>query len=136
MKVSELVAELEIHQPDGHVVIQEIDAIPDKLFVVESVVKEDGMLPLLMGRRLQSRAARNSIFSEDLFKKAFEAHLRGERWQHIYKATVGKSDLDGRYRITVDGRPVLEEGFETDAEARSFLRGFILGFESGAAEVK
>lgn len=42
MKVSELVAELNGHQPDGNVVIQEIDAVANTLFIVESVVKEQG----------------------------------------------------------------------------------------------
>jgi hypothetical protein len=131
MKVSELVAELTGHQPDGQVVIREIDAIPDRILMVESILKEDGKLPLLMGRRIQSQAAKNSIFSEALVRRAFEAHMRGEPLHH--KGTVEKSD-DGRYRITFDGHPILQEGFETQVEAHGFLRGFSLGFESGAAE--
>lgn len=131
MKVSELVTELTGHKPDGHVVIREIDAVPDRILMVESIVKEAGMLPLLMGRRVQSQAAQDSIFSEALFRESFEAHQRGERLQH--KGTIEKSG-DGRYRIAVDGRPVLQGGFETEAAARGFLRGFIIGFESGVAE--
>lgn len=133
MKISQLVAELNGQLPDGPVVIREIDAVPDRLLMVESINKGEGMLPLLMGRRIQSQAAKNSLLSDALFQKAFEAHLRGERIHH--RATVEKSD-DGKYRLTMDGRPVLEEGFETDVEARSFLRGYILGFETGAAEAK
>ena len=136
MKVSELVAELSGHQPDGHVVIREIDAVPDRILMVESILKETGSLPLLMARRTQSVAEKNSLLSEALFQKAFEAHMRGERWQRSYKTTVEKSPLDGKYWLTLDGTPVIQEGFETDAEARSFLRGFILGRESGAAEAK
>jgi hypothetical protein len=133
MKVSELVSALEGHQPDGPVLIREIDAVPDRILAVESIVKEADMVPLLMGRRIQSEAAKNSIFSEALVRRAFEAHMRGEPLYH--KGTVEKSG-DGKYRITVDGHPILQEGFETQAEARSFLRGFSLGFESGAAEAK
>jgi hypothetical protein len=128
MKVSEVVAELTDHQPDGQVVVSEIDAVPDRVLVIESVVKEVGMLPLLMGRRLQSKAAQNSIFSESLFQKAFAAHLRGERRQH--KTTIEKS-VDGRYRVNVDGKMVPAD-FETESEAMLFLRGFAMGFESGA----
>lgn len=33
MKVSQLVAGLEGHQPDGHVIVSEIDAAPHNMFV-------------------------------------------------------------------------------------------------------
>lgn len=132
MKISELVAHLNGHQPDGHIVIREIDAVPDRLLMVESIVKEEGKVPLLMGRRIQSQAARNSIFSDALFQRAFEAHMRGEPLRH--SGTINRVE-DGKYRITLDGRPI-EESFDTEIEARGFLRGFFLGFESGAAEPK
>jgi hypothetical protein len=48
MKVSEVVAELTGHQPDGHVVVSEVDSM--NMFVVESVMKEEDKLPLLMVR--------------------------------------------------------------------------------------
>ena len=126
MKVSEVVAELTGHQPDGHVVVSEVDSM--NTFMVESVTKEEGKLPLLMVRQI----GRNPYgrFPETLFQQAFSS--KGNR----YKAEIGKSPMDGKYRVTVDGRPVLQVGFETQAEAKVFLQGFVVGFESGAAEAK
>jgi len=124
MKVSEVVAELTGHQPDGHVVVSEIDSM--NMFVVESVIKEEGKLPVLNARPI----GRNPYgrFPETLFQQAFASK------RNTYKAEIGKSPMDGKYRITVDGSPVLQEGFETESEAKVFLRGFVIGFESGAAE--
>jgi hypothetical protein len=124
MKVSEVVAELIGHQPDGHVVVSEVDSM--NMFMVESVMKEEGKLPLLMVRPV----GRNPYgrFPETLFQQAFASK------RNTYEAEIEKSPMDGKYRITVDGRPVLQAGFETEPEAKVFLRGFVLGFESGAAE--
>jgi hypothetical protein len=126
MKVSELVAQLEGHQPDGHVVIQEIDAVSNSLFVVESVMKEEGKIPLLKVRAI----GRNPYgrFPETLFKQAFSSK------HNKYTAEIGKSPMDGKYRVTVDGSPLQMEGFETESEARIFLHGFAMGFASGTAE--
>lgn len=128
MKASEVVAELTGHQPDGHVVVSEINAVPDNLFVVESVMKEEGKLPLLMARAI----GRNPYgrFPETLFQQAFASK------RNRYKAEIGKSPMDGKYQVTVDDRPVLDGGFETESEAKVFLLGFVMGFESGAAEAK
>jgi hypothetical protein len=124
MKVSEVVAELTGHQPDGHVVVSEIDSM--NMFMVESVMKEEGKLPLLMVRPI----GRNPYgkFPETLFQQAFSSK------RNRYNAEIGKSPMDGKYRITVDGRPVLHGGFETESEAKVFLQGFVMGFESGVAE--
>jgi hypothetical protein len=127
MKVSELVAELTGHQPDGHVMIQEIDGMSNDLFVVESVLKEDGKLPLLMARRIPtSMGPPTARFPEIVVQEAFAAHMRGERLQHSYKVTIVKSDLDGRYRVNIDGKMVLAD-FGTESEARAFLRGYMMG---------
>jgi hypothetical protein len=114
MKVSELVAQLEGHQPDGHVVIQEIDAVSNSLFVVESVMKEEGKIPLLKVRAI----GRNPYgrFPETLFKQAFSSK------HNKYTAEIGKSPMDGKYRVTVDGSPLQLEGFETESEARIVKR--------------
>lgn len=126
LKVSEVVADLTGHQLDGHVVVCEIDSM--NTFLIESVLKEAGKLPVLKVRPVR----RNPYgrFPETLFQQAFASK------HNSYQGTVGKSPVDGKYRVTVDGKLVLEQGFETDAEARIFLCGFVMGFTSGAAEAK
>lgn len=69
-------------------------------------------------------------FPETLFQQPFSSK------RNSYYGKVGKSPADGKYRVTVDDSPVLEQEFESEAEARIFLRGFIVGFTSGAAEAK
>jgi hypothetical protein len=128
MKVSELVAELTGHQPDGQVVMREIDGVDNAVFLLESIVKEEGKVPLLMARAI----GRNPYgrFPETLFKQAFASK------HNTYKAEIGKSPMDGKYRVTVDGMPLQTVGFETESEARIFLHGFAMGFVSGTGEAK
>jgi hypothetical protein len=101
------------------------------MLIVMSVLKEDGKLPLLMARRVPtSMGPPTARFPETLFQQAFASK------RNSYYGKVGKSPVDGKYRVTVDDRPVLEQEFESEAEARLFLRGFIVGFTSGTAETK
>jgi hypothetical protein len=127
MKVSELVAALEGHQPDGQVVVSEIDAAPQNILVVMSVLKEQGKVPLLQARQVPtSMGPPTARFPEIVVQEAFAAHMRGERMQHSYKVIIVKSDLDGRYRVNIDGKMVLAD-FGTESEARAFLRGYMMG---------
>jgi hypothetical protein len=127
MKVSEIVAELTGHQPDGHVVVSEIDAPSNNTFIVMSVLKEDGKLPLLMARRIPtSMGPPTARCPETIFQEVVAAHMRGERLQHSYKVTIVKSDLDGRYRVNLDEKMVLAD-FGSEAEARIFLREYMIG---------
>jgi len=122
MKVSEVVTALTDHQPDGPVVIQEIDAV-STFFLVESVTKKDGV-PILMARHLNK--------PPEVFVKLFNEFLHSQPDQH--KAAI-VATVDEKYLLTVDGKPLLPR-FDTEAEAQIFLRGFIEGFTSRTAEAK
>jgi hypothetical protein len=122
MKVSELVAELNGHQPDGPVVIEEIDGIDNTLFVVESIAKEEGKIPLLMVRSTHSYGRLPNTLKQTFYSK--DAKLRTE---------IVMSLVDRKWRVIVEDSPVLEKRFESEAEARIFLQGFVLGFAFGTA---
>jgi hypothetical protein len=64
------------------------------------------------------------------FVKLFNEFLHSQPSQK--KAIIEKS-VDDKYRMTVDGKPLLPR-FDTEAEAQIFLQGFIVGFTSGVAE--
>jgi hypothetical protein len=129
MKVFELLSELKDHRPDAPVVISEIDAVPSNLFIIESIFKEEkDQCPLLMVRAIGKNPY--GRFPETLFQQAFSSK------RNTYKAEIGKSPMDGKYRVTVDGRPLQQVGFETESEARVFLHGFAMGFVSGTGEAK
>jgi hypothetical protein len=124
MKVSEVVTALTGHQPNGPVVIQEIGGM-DALFVVESIAKEEGKVPLLMVRSIQ----RNPYGRlPETFKQTFYSKDKKLRTEIVM------SPVDHRWRVIIENSPVLERGFDTEAEAKIFLQGFVIGFTSGTAE--
>ena len=122
MKVSELVAELNGWQPDGHVVVREIDSV--NIFFIESILKEAGKLPLLVARQVPSMGPPITGFPEAVFQQAFSSKRTSDQ------GTIAKSPVDGKYHLTVDGNPVMDLAFDSDAEAKIFLRGFVTGFSS------
>jgi hypothetical protein len=125
MKVSELVAELNGHQPDGEVVIQEIDGVGNAIFLIESIVNEDGSLPLLMARSVD----RNPYgrIPETLKQTFYSKHGK-------YKTEIVMSPVDRKWRVIVEDSPVLEKGFDAESEAKIFLQGFVQGFAAGTVE--
>jgi hypothetical protein len=85
--------------------------------------KEEGKTPLLM---IQSIERYPYGRLPDTLKQTFYRKDRKLRTEIVM------SPVDRRWRVIVDDSPVLQKGFETKAEAEIFLRGFVIGFTTGA----
>jgi hypothetical protein len=123
MKVSELLADLTSRPQSQNalVVLVETDSAGNT-FTVESSVRESNEKVVI----LQIKSMRGPL-------ERFPDILLQSRPHRRYRASICESVVpSGKFQVNIDGR--LLGLFDTQAEAKLFLQGFVLGAETGAAE--
>ena len=96
-----------------------------QVFMVESIEKSNENVVMLMCKSTIRRPI------DEIFSHMVENLERGKPTK-TFKATIHKSEKDGKYFFNVDG-VTMQSDFETEHEAKLFVRGYVLGFEMGSA---
>jgi hypothetical protein len=127
MKVSELLADLNNRPQTGQVLMVETDVTvgPGNIFTIESIAGGNEKSVILMGKSVTRKPL------DEMFSNLIKDREQG-RWTRIFKAEIHKSEKDGKYEVSINGR-IMQSGFETVEEAKLFARGFAFGFELGSA---
>jgi hypothetical protein len=125
MNVSELVAGLGGHSQNAQVIVVETNSPSDNVLSLESVGEGNEKSVLLHG--------------QSLIRKPLEtlpAILLQGRSDRVFKVAITKPDeKGGKYQVAIDGT-VLQFDFETEQEAKMFVKGYVLGFETGSGDKK
>ena len=129
MKVSELLADLTTCPQGAQLVLLETDVIvgPGSIFTIDSILGGNENSVTLMGKSLTRKPV-------DVFFSSLVADLERGKPTKTYKAAICESSvLPGKYEVTFQGSH-LQGNFDTEEEAKLFMRGVVLGFEMGSTK--
>jgi hypothetical protein len=114
MNVAELAADLRNRPQDAELIIVDPETAPGHVLMIDSVVKEDKKTTVV----LIARSTRPTSFPGEMPPSS-----------KPHRVVISKSN-DGKYQATVDGRPLMSN-CETENDAKIFVRGYVLGCETG-----
>lgn len=127
MKVHELLADLTNRHQDAQLLVIESNAA-DHILTIESIVREGNeKAVVLMGKSVRSPF---EGFSGGILAEA----LAQGKSNRVFKIQVYESE-PGKYQASVDG-VTLKQPFDSEHEARMYLRGFVFGFTTGSGSAE